>query len=305
VPLYFVAALARRHVTVVLTGEGSDELLAGYGRYPRIAWNWYAGTIYEHMLPRAVRAFVAERLVPRAPKPFSRYVKRTFLAMDRTPESMFYDNFASVRLKDQRELLSVDRRAAATTANAYAASASFFRQLNGHTTFLDRLLYADIKTYLVELLMKQDQMSMASSIESRVPFLDHTFVEFSARVPARLKIRNGSGKYIVKKAVEDLLPLDIIYRKKMGFPTPLRAWLMDPKAEPLFGLLRDPDGLLASLVDRSALDHLLTRHQRGFIDATDRIWRLLNLQVWGGLFFTGRRNRHDSLLTKAKAHSAL
>jgi asparagine synthase (glutamine-hydrolysing) len=100
---------------------------------------------------------------------------------------------------------------------------------------LQRLLYADQKTYLVELLMKQDQMSMAASVESRVPFLDHEFVEFAARVPQHMKLRRvqgkTEGKYIVKKAIEGLVPHEIIYRKKMGFPTPLRQWLLDPRAD--------------------------------------------------------------------------
>ena len=83
------------------------------------------------------------------------------------------------------------------------------------------MLYADQKTYLVELLMKQDQMSMACSIESRVPFLDHHFVEFAMAIPDDLKIHKTTQKYILKRAVEDLLPAEIIHRKKMGFPTPL------------------------------------------------------------------------------------
>src|SRR5205085_4661933 len=99
---------------------------------------------------------------------------------------------------------------------------------------LNRMLYADQKTYLVELLMKQDQMSMACSIESRVPFLDHPLVEFAAGVPQHMKIRGNCGKYILKRAVEDLLPHDIVYRKKMGFPTPLRQWLLDPRSDDLF-----------------------------------------------------------------------
>ena len=102
---------------------------------------------------------------------------------------------------------------------------------------LARTLYADQKTYLVELLMKQDQMSMAASIESRVPFLDHTFVEFAARIPDRLKIRGRTQKYILKAAVSDLLPRGIVHRKKMGFPTPLARWLRDPRAEPLYAAL--------------------------------------------------------------------
>jgi asparagine synthase (glutamine-hydrolysing) len=161
------------------------------------------------------------------------------------------------------------------------------------------MLYADQKTYLVELLMKQDQMSMAASIESRVPFLDHQFVEFAARVPAHLKLRNGEGKYILKKAVEDLLPREIIYRKKMGFPTPLRQWLLDPRADVLYAALRARDGLLAAYVDASALDRLLERHKAGLEDATDRVWRLLNLQLWGDRFLTGKQ-RWEGLFAGAR-----
>jgi asparagine synthase (glutamine-hydrolysing) len=147
-----------------------------------------------------------------------------------------------------------------------------------------------MKTYLVELLMKQDQMSMACSIESRVPFLDHPFVEFAMRVPEHMKIHRGCGKYILKRSVEDLLPHDIIYRKKMGFPTPLRQWLLNSRSDDLFAVLRARGGLLAEYVDRAQLDSLLIRHRNGFEDATDRIWRLLNLQIWGDLFLTGREN---------------
>jgi asparagine synthase (glutamine-hydrolysing) len=139
--------------------------------------------------------------------------------------------------------------------------------------------------------MKQDQMSMACSIESRVPFLDHRFVEFAMSIPDHLKIHGGTQKFVLKRAVEDLLPRDIVYRKKMGFPTPLRAWLMDAKAEPLYKALTSPDGLLASCVDRNELNRLLEAHRGGQHDATDRIWRLLNFQIWGDVFLTGKRDR--------------
>jgi asparagine synthase (glutamine-hydrolysing) len=165
---------------------------------------------------------------------------------------------------------------------------------------LSKLLYADQKTYLVELLMKQDQMSMATSLESRVPFLDHPFVEFAARVPDGLKVRDGVGKYIMKKAVADLLPHNIIYREKMGFPTPLRQWFREERAQPLFAMLTDPEGLLAGYVDRKSIEGLLDRHRRGVEDGTDRIWRLLNLQIWGDLFLRGKENsRFEGLFPQA------
>ena len=153
------------------------------------------------------------------------------------------------------------------------------------------MLYADQKTYLVKLLMKQDQMSMAASIESRVPFLDHTFVEFAMQVPDRLKIRGGIQKYIFKKAVEDLLPREIVHRKKMGFPTPIRQWLLDARAEPLYAAIQARDGFLASYLDLREVERLIGRHRSGAEDATDRIWRLINLQMWGDLFITGKRDR--------------
>jgi len=139
--------------------------------------------------------------------------------------------------------------------------------------------------------MKQDQMSMACSLESRVPFLDHPLVEFAARVPDHLKIRNGEAKYIFKRAVENLLPRDIVYRKKMGFPTPLRAWLSDSEASPLLDSLLSDDGIVGDMLDRKELGALLDRHRAGTEDATDRIWRLLNLQIWGEIFITGKRKR--------------
>ena len=156
---------------------------------------------------------------------------------------------------------------------------------------LARTLYADQKTYLVELLMKQDQMSMAASIESRVPYLDHALVEFAARIPDRLKIAGRTQKHILKAAVSDLLPRAIVHRKKMGFPTPLAEWLRDARAEPLYARLRAPDGLLAAHLDLQRMDVLIDRHRSGREDATDRIWRLLNLQLWGDLFLTGRREQ--------------
>jgi asparagine synthase (glutamine-hydrolysing) len=136
-----------------------------------------------------------------------------------------------------------------------------------------------------------------------VPFLDHEFVEFSTRVPAHMKLRNGEGKYILKKAIEGLLPNEVIYRTKMGFPTPLRKWLMDPRSRRLLDLLRAKDGLLSAYIDPAALDTLLERQVSGQEDATDRIWRLLNLQLWGDMFLTGKREQHWEGLGAAAGHA--
>jgi asparagine synthase (glutamine-hydrolysing) len=131
-----------------------------------------------------------------------------------------------------------------------------------------------------------------------VPFLDHTFVEFAMAIPDRLKIHGATQKYVLKRAVEDLLPAEIIHRRKMGFPTPLRQWLMDPKTGPLMKSLQARDGLLAEYVRPAQLQELIDRHRRGLVDATDRLWRLLNLQIWGDVFLTGKRGRWENLVSR-------
>ncbi len=280
VPLYFVSALAREHVTVVLTGEGSDELLAGYGKYLRAAWNWRAGTIYERVVPGPMRDAIATGLVPKLPTALGRYARRSFLAMDRTPESMFFDNFASIRLVDQRGLLSAAGRDSATRVQAYGASMAHFEAPNGGSTLLDRLLYADIKTYLVELLMKQDQMSMAASIESRVPFLDHKLVEFAARLPDTWKLSGLTTKRVLREAMKGLLPDSILNRPKMGFPVPFAQWTRDGWNDVVRDVLLDRRARERGIIEPTAVDALLHDHAAGRTAGGDRLWSLFNLELW-------------------------
>lgn len=297
VSLYFVSKLAAEQVKVVLTGEGSDEMFAGYSRYQFYLWNqrWLRRyRIVPGPLRRAIRSAVASSSLLSAG--FRRKLQHTFVGLGEDLESLYLDNFYSAFPAAERSSLLAGSDGAAASANFRR----YWDQRDSGRT-LSRMLFADQKTYLVELLMKQDQMSMATSIESRVPFLDHEFVEFSTRVPDHLKLRGGEGKYIVKKAVEDLLPADIIYRRKMGFPTPLRQWLADPRADRLFSVLTERDGLLAAYLDRARIEALIERQKSGRYDATDRLWRLLNLQLWGDLFLTGRREERWSGLLGAHA----
>lgn len=286
VPLHFVSKLAREEVIVVLTGEGADELFAGYGRYRFYLLNQKAAGPYG-LLPRSlrkrIRRFVATSPLLKAT--LRRKLQHTFLGRELSFEALYIDNFhAAFSPQEQAMMLSSAERRGDPVYDSFIAH---WRSTEGKP-LLSRLLYSDLKTYLVELLMKQDQMSMSASIESRVPFLDHSFVEFAAGVPDHMKLRKGVGKYIFKKVAEDLIPRDIIYRPKMGFPTPLRRWLREDFAEPAFRILRKKDGLLAELLDREMLDLLIEGQSSGAIDATDRLWRLLNLQIWGEIFLKGR-----------------
>lgn len=277
VSLHFVSKLAAEHVKVVLTGEGSDELFGGYERYRWNLLNQRALNVYRAVpggLRRSIRSFVASSSLIRAD--LRRKIGHTFVGCEDSVESIYLDSFYVAFPHSD--------------PSAYSNFLNYYNR-RPNSDLLPRMLYADQKTYLVELLMKQDQMSMSASIESRVPFLDHQFVEFSTRIPAHLKIRGNTQKYVFKKAVEDLLPPEITHRKKMGFPTPIRQWLLTERATPLFDSLRDPNGFIAAYVDRAAVNGLIERHLRNQEDATDRLWRLLNLQLWGDLFITGRRDK--------------
>jgi asparagine synthase (glutamine-hydrolysing) len=276
IPLYFVSKLASQHVKVVLTGEGSDELFAGYERYRWQQVNERWATAYNSVACESLRRWVRGQVEtsPLLGGGLRRKLRHTVLGRELTFESLFLKNFYCAFEKGVR----------------FQGYMRYWHSREDATK-LKRTLYADQKTYLVELLMKQDQMSMAASIESRVPFLDHPLVEFAAHIPDGLKIQGSTQKYILKAALRGLLPRDIIYRKKMGFPTPLRRWLFDSRAEPLYAALRSRDGLVAAHLDKREVEALIDRHRSGREDATDRIWRLVNLQLWGDLFLTGRRGQ--------------
>jgi asparagine synthase (glutamine-hydrolysing) len=166
-------------------------------------------------------------------------------------------------------------------------------------------LNTDIQTYLVELLMKQDQMSMAASVESRVPFLDHELVEFTARIPERFSFRGLSGKQILKSAVADLLPHSIIHRKKLGFPTPWAQWLNGTQLDSIESFLLEPRTRGRGLIESGAVRGLIAEHRAGRRDNRNRIWRLLNLETWQRVFLDGERPSADSspsqpIVTEAK-----
>ena len=280
VPLYFVSALAREHVKVVLTGEGSDELLAGYGKYPRALANWRAGALYHTLVPGVARRAVRNRIVPRIPGRPGRLAARSFLALDHTPEAVFFDSFAGIRLDPLRSLVTPEMRSRVTAAAAYGASRAWFDRPGPSASALARILYADQKTYLVELLMKQDQMSMAASIESRVPFLDHPLVEFAATLPDSWKLRGLTTKRILRAAVADVLPTDILERPKMGFPVPFAQWMQGPSMRIARDVLLDRRAAERGLFEPAAVERLLARHESGECPAGDAIWSLLNLELW-------------------------
>jgi asparagine synthase (glutamine-hydrolysing) len=288
VSLYFVARLARDRVTVVLTGEGSDETLAGYTRYAWTLMNARMDSVYRWLTPSFLRRWVRQGIsVGPLPAALHRKLEHTFLARDgESWPSFYFDNFYSAfSAAEQADILSDEVQG--SIGDAYAGCMQFWEKASGD--LLHRLLYTDAKTYLVELLMKQDQMSMAASIESRVPFLDHVLVEFTASIPAKYSIRGVAGKFILKSAVEDLLPKDIVYRRKMGFPTPWAYWLAGPQLDNLERMLMESRTLDRGLFKPGKVKQLLAEHRSGRRDHGNRIWRLLNLETWLRVCIDGER----------------
>jgi asparagine synthase (glutamine-hydrolysing) len=296
VALYFVARRARERVTVVLTGEGSDECLAGYTRYSFTLKNAAFDRVYRRLVPAKLRGLVRRQLAesPLIGAKLRRNLAHTFLAQNGDSWASFYfDNFFAAFSEDeQAKLLADDAGQAVAPGSAYRSVLDYWERSAGSP--LRRLLYTDIKTYLVELLMKQDNMSMAASIESRVPFLDHVLVEFATSIPQRFQVRGLKGKRILKKAVEDLLPRSILYRPKLGFPTPWGGWLAGPHLDVIERLLLEPRSVARGLFRREAVERLFREHRASYRDHYERIWRLLNLELWFRVCIEGEPHAESS-----------
>jgi asparagine synthase (glutamine-hydrolysing) len=299
VSLYFVARLARERVTVVLTGEGADETLAGYTRYAFTLKNAAMDRAYRSVVPGFLRSALRGQVATSSllGATLRRKLEHTFLAKDGNSWASFYfDNFFSAFGEaEQNGLLTEAFAREAVPTTAYKHVVDYWEHSSGE--MLQRLLYTDIKTYLVELLMKQDNMSMAASIESRVPFLDHVLVEFATRIPREVQIQGLAGKRILKKAVEDLLPHEILYRPKLGFPTPWSGWLAGPRLETIRAMLLEPRSLDRGYFRREAIEKLFDEHRAQHRDNYDRIWRLLNLELWHRICLEGEA--HDEVGTPA------
>jgi asparagine synthase (glutamine-hydrolysing) len=287
VALHFVSQLASQKVKVVLTGEGADEVLAGYLRYRATMFNLRYAPVYEKFVPASLRSVVHGVLErPILPASVQRKFRHSFLYHDNQFEKIYFDNFYSVFPQAiHSQLFSSETLNQLREINAYATSIDYFESAGNPDNLLTRLLYLDIKTYLVELLMKQDQMSMSASIESRVPFLDHKLVEFTMSIPPELKVRSLSGKFLLRQAMKNHLPSEVLNRSKMGFPTPVKPWLRYQLFDRVSKILTDGRMADRGILNANYVRDLLEAHGRGRLDATDAIWRLLNFELWNRVFF--------------------
>ena len=291
---YLVSQFARRDVTVILSGVGGDELFGGYRRY---LGNHYQA--YFDRLPawaRRAASALGERLPSDRHSPllnFSRLAKG-FLATAGMPFEERYRAYLQVfTLQEVQRLLRFNSAAHPDTITAA------FRNAGGADA-LNRMLTVDAETQLPDdLLMLTDKMSMATSLECRVPLLDHELVELAASIPEEVKIRGGRLKHVLKDAVSGLLPRDILERKKRGFGTPMGAWLKQDLAPLVRGLLSESVVKSRDLFHFPAVQELIGLHEANRVDGTDRLLALLNLEIWSRLYLDGRTPDDVTLELKA------
>jgi asparagine synthase (glutamine-hydrolysing) len=207
--------------------------------------------------------------------------ERTFLAQAEERDAAVFES-ADVFSPDLQERLLGDAR-----RDPHDAALRSYRLASGGT--LDRLSRADIDTYLVRLLMKQDRMSMAASIESRVPYLDQALVEHAAALPERFKLSFWRTKRVLREAVREAVPPAVLRRPKMGFPVPIGSWLRGPFRPLAEDLLLGPRALERGLFDPKALRRLVEEHRTGVAEHGERLWLLANLEIWQRVFLENDR----------------
>ena len=287
IPTYCVSRLARQNVTVALSGDGGDELFAGYDRY---IVNWKRRR-YD-FIPPMIGALYRQHVYGRLPSK----VKGRKYAWNITLPSRdrYLDGISFLpALHREKSLFAKDFAAsAAKLADPFAQ----FERYYDHAPAADqlsRLMYLDTKTYLTaDILTKVDRMSMATSLEARCPILDHEFVEWVASLPLKYKFRNGRRKYLFKKLAERLgVPPELLHRKKQGFSLPLVHWMRNELKDGLLGILTEPRTLERGYFEPQAVRTVMEEHFRGSRDHAGVIWMLLVFELWHRNFLepSGRR----------------
>lgn len=263
VHLYLLSRLARQFVTVVLTGEGSDELFAGYPRYR-------SGALLQRLgaTGRVVARGLA-RMIPSRPR--SRW--------DKTKRALAQGSLRNVieasRWVNDEELAQVLTLSQSPIRPERVPS----QPLNGD--LVARMLEQDQRNYLQALLMRLDKTTMAASLEARVPFLDHRLVEVAATIPTSYKLRGLQTKYVIKQLAARRLPHRVVYRRKMGFPVPLGDWLRDPAGLGRYlDTLLEPRALQREYVAKTAVRSTIEEHRQGLRDHREILWGLINLELW-------------------------
>ena len=266
VPLYFVAREARKHVTVVLSGEGADELFGGYNIYRE---------------PQSLEVF---NKMPRVGKVLLKGIAsmmpegmkgKSFIERGVTPmEERYIGNAKMFTEAEKRDVLNVYHEG----LNYTDITKPLYEESRGYDP-VDRMQYIDIHTWMRgDILLKADRVTMAHSLELRVPFLDKAVFEVASKIPTSLKTANGTTKYILRKAAEGIVPAHVLDRKKLGFPVPIRHWLKNEMNDWAKKIIQESN--TDHLINKSYVLRLLEDHCQGKADNSRKIWTVLMFMVW-------------------------
>lgn len=268
VPTYLVSKIARKHVTVSLSGDGGDESFLGYDRYKQYKIINYQNYIPKIVLKSTINSFInlSSNLTNN-----SRLQKiRRYLEFNALRDYQQYSELRSTFSSDVRETLFLKNY------NFY----DYYKKFFNYRTYLENISNTDVNTYLVDdILTKLDRSSMFVSLEGRVPFMDHTFIEFSSKIPMSLKLKGMKSKYILKKSLIGILPKSIIYRKKQGFTFPLESYIR----KELKYLIKDnlsEKSELHKYVDKEYINQLLKLHYNKEKNYTNGLWVIFILKMW-------------------------
>jgi len=280
--VYLVSKLARQYVKVVLSGEGGDELFAGY---PKYVVDWMAR--YYHILPPSVRDQVITPLLHRLPYSMRKLQFAARALAQPAPERWM--SWFGVFNKDLKDgLLSVSTKASIDSDSSRA----FKRWLekNHQRDDLSSMLYLDTKIWLPDnLLMKGDKMTMAASLEARMPLLDHELIEYAASIPSNIKIKPFRAKYLFKRAFADLLPEPILTRKKMGFNIPIDVWFREGQRNLIPRLLLSERARSRGILNDAFVGQLLRDHLEGRTNYRIQLFILASLELWFRVFIDSTR----------------
>jgi asparagine synthase (glutamine-hydrolysing) len=271
VALYLLSRSAAQSVKVVLAGEGGDELFAGY---PKYAADPLAGLV--SALPQEITRALIRRLPYR-----QRRAKLALEALSIRDEAERYATwFASFSREERENLFAPEFLAQVDPAHPAQVFESYLEKQRERTP-LKRMLYADLKVWLPDnLLLRGDLMTMAASLEERVPFLDHKLVEFAARVPTKLLTQGLRAKVLLKRALERFLPPEVIYRRKVGFAVPVGEWFRKPLKSLVADLLLSPQALARGYFNPASMETFLREHFDGIRDRQKQLWALVNFELW-------------------------
>ena len=274
-PTYMVSKMARDYVTVVLSGDGGDELFAGYTRYERDSRKGMSS------LPKPLREKLLRPISEALPvgAPGKNYLFNNALS----GVERYIDSISQFGVLKKKEMFTSQFRD--ELGEGLAGPETLFAKIAarpGNIDDLSRLLYLDSKTYLPgDILTKVDRMSMAASLEARVPLLDQQLINFvTTRIPSKLKAKNGNSKYIFKKALEGTVPREILYREKQGFGVPIGEWINTKLRKNIVNTLLEPRTLERGYFDRAYVNSMITEHTKGRRDHSHPLWVLWVLELW-------------------------